>query len=185
MSFSAALAQCQCRRNASIRLCFSPHAKTDLSLNPVAGAIDQATSSVLYSVAFSQMKSGPTFEAFTRLANRPIFSYGTVDKTGSLEIRKPDGTTGVVDFQYLSKRAPEPFKSEWSGGKGRNVHHKFVVTDFNLPTARVFTGSSNQSPSGEAKNGDHLLMIEDQRVAAAYAIEAVRIFDHLEFRTKK
>jgi phosphatidylserine/phosphatidylglycerophosphate/cardiolipin synthase-like enzyme len=59
-----------------------------------------------------------------------------------------------------------------------------VVTDFNLATARVFTGSSNLSPSGEQGNGDHLVMIEDQRVAAAYAIEAVRVFDHLEFRNK-
>jgi len=34
-----------------------------------------------------------------------------------------------VDFAFLAKRAPEPFKSEWSGGKGINVHHKFVVPD--------------------------------------------------------
>jgi phosphatidylserine/phosphatidylglycerophosphate/cardiolipin synthase-like enzyme len=171
--------------NPSARVCFSPHGDTDLSLNPVAAAIDQATSSVLYSVAFlNQMKSGPTFEAFNRLEGRNILSYGTVDQKGKLKIIKPDGSEGLVDFKYLSAKAPEPFKSEWSGGEGRNVHHKFVITDFDLPTARVFTGSSNLSPSGEEGNGDHLVMIEDQRVAAAYAIEAVRVFDHLEFRNK-
>jgi len=58
------------------------------------------------------------------------------------------------------------------------------VTDFNLPTAKVFTGSSNLSPSGEKGNGDNLVMIEDQRVATAYAIEALRIFDHLHFRSR-
>jgi len=169
----------------NVRICFSPHSASDISLNPVAGAMEQATSSVLYSVAFlNMMTSGPTFEAFKRLMQRPIFSYGTVDTRGKLEIRKPDGTSGLVDFEYLSSKVPEPFKSEWSGGKGRNVHHKFVVTDFNLPTARVFTGSSNLSPSGESGNGDHLIMIEDQRIAAAYAIEAVRVFDHLEFRNR-
>ena len=76
------------------------------------------------------------------------------------------------------------FKSEWSGGSGINVHHKFVVTDFNLPTARVFTGSSNFAPSGEKNNGDHLIIIEDQGVATAFAIEAIRVFDHLHFRNK-
>lgn len=169
----------------SIHVCFSPHSETDLSLNPIRAAIDQATSSVFYSVAFlSQMKSGPTIEAFQRLMSRPVFSYGTVDKRGSLELRKPDGSIGVVDFAYLARKAPEPFASEWSGGKGRNIHHKFVVTDFSLPSAKVFTGSSNFSPSGEKGNGDHLIMIEDRKVAAAYAIEAARVFDHLQFRNR-
>ena len=63
------------------------------------------------------------------------------------------------------------------------MHHKFVVTDFSLPTAKVFTGSSNLAPSGESGNGDHLLMIEDPKIATAYAIEALRVFDHLHFRS--
>ena len=87
-----------------------------------------------------------------------------------------------MDFAYLAENAPQPFKREWSAGKGINIHHKFVVTDFNLPNAKVFTGSSNLAPSGESKNGDNLIMIEDSKVATAYAIEAVRIFDHLHFR---
>jgi hypothetical protein len=90
----------------------------------------------------------------------------------------------VVDFAFLSKNAPQPFKREWSGGGGINVHHKFVVTNFNLPTAKVFTGSSNLSPSGETGNGDHLFMIADRRVATSYAIEALRVVDHLHFRVR-
>jgi phosphatidylserine/phosphatidylglycerophosphate/cardiolipin synthase-like enzyme len=69
-----------------------------------------------------------------------------------------------------------PFAAEWSGGKGINIHHKFVVTDFNLPTAKVYTGSSNLSVTAETKNGDNLVMIEDCRVATGYAIEALRVF---------
>src|SRR5262249_36918539 len=45
------------------------------------------------------------------------------------------------------------------------------------------SGSSNLSPSGEAGNGDNLVMVEDPRVATSYAIEALRVFDHLHFRT--
>jgi hypothetical protein len=169
----------------AVRICFSPHKSSDLSLNPVKGAVDGATSSVLYAVAFlNQIKSGPTKEVFDRLMKRPVFSYGIADKASGLEVRKPDGSTGLVDFAYLAANAPEPFKSEWSGGSGINVHHKFVVTDFNLPTAKVFTGSSNLSPAGEKGNGDHLIMMEDRKLAIAYAIEALRVFDHLHFRSR-
>jgi hypothetical protein len=167
-----------------LSFCFSPHKSDALSLNPVSGAIDQASSSVFYAVAFlNQIQAGPTHDAFARLIGRPVFSYGVVDKGGDLEVRKPDGSVGLVDFSYLAAKAPPPFKAEWSGGKGINIHHKFVVTDFSLPTAKVFTGSSNLAPSGERGNGDNLIEIEDCKVATAYAIEAVRVFDHLHFRS--
>jgi phosphatidylserine/phosphatidylglycerophosphate/cardiolipin synthase-like enzyme len=113
-----------------------------------------------------------------------VFSYGISDRTGGLRLLKPDGSVGIVDFAYLAKRTPEPFKREWSGGSGVHEHHKFVVTDFSLPTAKVFTGSSNLSKNGESGNGDNLVMIEDPRVATSYAIEALRIFDHLHFRSR-
>lgn len=168
---------------AAYHFCFSPHDHPALALNPIGAAIDQATSSVLFAVAFlNQNKTGDARESINRLMTRPVFSYGISDKTSGLQLNKPDGTVGLVRFASLAKRAPEPFKSEWAGGKGINVHHKFVVTDFSWPTAKVFTGSSNHSVSGERNNGDHLLMIEDRRVATAYAIEALRMFDHLHFR---
>ena len=135
---------------------------------------------MLYSVAFlNQIDTGPVREALDALMGRPVFSYGVVDKDTGLEITKPDGEVGLVGFAYLKKHAPEPFKTEWSGGSGIHIHHKFVVVDFDQPSATVFTGSSNLSPSGEENNGDHLLMISDQCIATAYAIEALRVFDHL------
>jgi hypothetical protein len=168
----------------AVHFCFSPHKSPEVSLRPLQGAIAQASSSVLYAVAFLyQMGPGITKDEFDRLISRPIFSYGISDKRSKMEVKKPDGSIGLVDFKYLADHAPEPFKTEWSGGSGINIHHKFVVTDFNLATAKVFTGSSNLSPSGENNNGDHLIMIEDQRVAIAYAIEALRVFDHLHFRS--
>jgi len=168
-----------------VHFCFSPHRDSDLSLNPIGAAIDQATSSVFFVIAFlNQAKTGAVREAIDRLEDKSVFSYGISDRAGGLQVKKPDGTSGIVDFEFLAKNAPEPFKSEWSGGKGIHEHDKFIVTDFNLPTAKVFTGSSNLSVSGEEKNGDNMVMIEDPRVATSYAIEALRIFDHLQFRTK-
>jgi phosphatidylserine/phosphatidylglycerophosphate/cardiolipin synthase-like enzyme len=167
-----------------VHLCLSPHSDPALSLTPVGAAIDQATSSVFFVIAFlNQAKSGAVREAIDRLADKSVFSYGISDKVGGLTVTKPDHSTGIVDFHSLAKNAPEPFKSEWNGGNGIHEHDKFVVTDFNLPTAKVFTGSCNLSVSGEKNNGDNLVMIEDPRVATSYAIEAVRIFDHLHFRS--
>ncbi|HWA82076.1 MAG TPA: phospholipase D-like domain-containing protein [Fimbriimonadaceae bacterium] len=172
-------------REPRVSFCFSPHDDVKLSLNPVGAAIDQATSSVFFSIAFlNQILSGPTREAIDRLEGRPIFSYGVVNQTGKkLQIHKPDGSVGLVDFAYLSAHAPSPFKEEWKAGGGINIHHKFVVSDFNLPGAKVFMGSSNLSKAGENNNGDNLVMIEDREVATSYAIEAVRLFDHLHFRS--
>ena len=168
------------------RICFAPHPdNSDLSLSPLAGAIQQASSSVLYAVAFlNQDADGPTRKALDALMGKPVFSYGIANRNTGLKLTKPDGSTGLVDFEYLSAHAPEPFSAEWSGGAGITIHHKFVVVDFNLPTAKVFAGSSNLAAGGEEENGDHLVQISDQRVAVAYAIEALRMFDHLNFRTR-
>jgi hypothetical protein len=84
----------------ALGFCFSPHKSDALSLNPVAAAVDGATSSVFYAVAFlNQIEAGPTHDAFDRLIGKPVFSYGVVDKRGALEIKKPDGSVGLVGFQ--------------------------------------------------------------------------------------
>lgn len=169
----------------TLKFCFSPHANSNLSMLPVGKAISGAKSSVFFSIAFLyQTKSGPVRTAIDKLMKSKTFSYGISDRIGSLEVYKPNGDIGLVDFDYLKKNAPAPFNQEWSGGAGIHEHDKFVVTDFNLPTATVFTGSSNLAPSGEEGNGDNLVMIQDQRVATSYAIEALRVFDHLHFRVR-
>jgi len=62
------------------------------------------------------------------------------------------------------------------------MHHKFVVIDFDKPTARVYLGSYNFSSPADLKNGENLLLIRDRRVVVSYVIEALRIFDHYHFR---
>ena len=91
------------------------------------------------------------------------------------------GDVALLEFAYLAENAPEPFKSEWSGNTtqvSQMVHHKFVVTDFNGARPTVFTGSSNMAQGGEKENGDHLIRIEDRKIAIAYAIEALKLFDY-------
>ena len=58
-----------------------------------------------------------------------------------------------------------------------------MITNFNCSTARVWCGSSNFSLGGEKDNGDNLIYIKDQDVATAFAIEAMRLTDHYNFRS--
>jgi phosphatidylserine/phosphatidylglycerophosphate/cardiolipin synthase-like enzyme len=62
------------------------------------------------------------------------------------------------------------------------MHHKFVVIDFDRPAARVYLGSYNFSTTADTKNGENLVLIRDRRVAVSYAVEALSMFDHYEFR---
>jgi phosphatidylserine/phosphatidylglycerophosphate/cardiolipin synthase-like enzyme len=62
------------------------------------------------------------------------------------------------------------------------MHHKFVVIDFDKPSARVYMGSYNFSTPADVKNGENLLLIKDRRVAVSYMIQALTLFDHYYFR---
>lgn len=173
--------------DSRVSLCFSPHTDSDLSLDPIASVIEEAESSVLYSIVFLNQISGAVRDALEDLVNRSLFSYGVAQRVSGLSVKKPDGSMGLLPFAYLAEIAPEPFNREWSGntiGHSNMVHHKFLVTDFNGENPTVFTGSSNMAAGGEEANGDHLIRIEDRNVAIAYAIEALRMFDHFHFRVK-
>jgi phosphatidylserine/phosphatidylglycerophosphate/cardiolipin synthase-like enzyme len=172
-----------------VSLCFSPHAAADvaLSLTPVAAAIEEAESSVLYAVVFLNQLTGRVREALDELMDRSLFSYGVAQRVSGLAVNKPDGARGLLPFAYLGENAPPPFNAEWNGNtteRSNMVHHKFVVTDFNGKRPMVFTGSSNMAAGGEEDNGDHMICIEDRQIAIAYAIEALRMFDHFHFRVK-
>ena len=168
-----------------VSLCFSPHSDSSLSLNPIARTIEEAESSVLYSIVFLNQLTGEVRQALDELMDRSLFSYGVAQRVSGLTVNKPDGSRGLLPFAYLAENAPEPFKAEWSGqttGHSNMVHHKFLVKDFNGDRPAVYTGSSNMADGGEKSNGDNLICIEDRKVAIAYAIEALRLFDHLHFR---
>jgi hypothetical protein len=173
--------------NSRVSLCFSPHSDSSLSLEPIARAIEEAQSSVLYSIVFLDQLTGTVREALDELMDRSLFSYGVAQRVSGLTVNKPDGSRGLLPFAYLAEKAPEPFKTEWSGhttDRSNMVHHKFLVTDFNGDRPTVYTGSSNMAAGGEKANGDNLICIEDRKVAIAYAVEALRMFDHFHFRVK-
>lgn len=167
------------------RVAFSPHKKSNALLQTIADDIDLATtSSLFFSLAFLYQTKGAIREAIENVLNKDkIFVYGISDKKlGGLDLQKPDGNIAPVFPAALTKNVPEPFSTEPTGGMGVRMHHKFVVIDFDKPTARVYLGSYNFSTTADTKNGENLLLIKDRRIAVAYVVEAVRIIDHYHFR---
>lgn len=167
-----------------IQTTFSPHSKINAVLDHIANDVSKTESSLFYSLAFLSQTQGGIRDIITTITNNSeSFVYGMADKKiGGFELRKPDGTILPVYPSELSKNLPEPFISEPKGGRGNRMHHKFIVIDFDKPTARVYLGSYNFSLTADTKNGENLLLIKDQKIATSYMIEALRIFDHYHFR---
>jgi len=167
------------------RVGFSPYAPENEQLAKIADDIgDRTTSSLFYSLAFLYQTPGPILDAIKKVTqDDEIFVYGVSDReVGGLDLQKPDGNVAPVSPTALGENVPEPFKSEPAGGSGIRMHHKFVVIDFDKPTARVYLGSYNFSSAADKDNGENLLLIRDRRVAVSYVVEALRIFDHYHFR---
>ncbi len=171
-----------------MRIGFSPYQAKNAQLAIIAEDIKKhATSSLFYSLAFLYQTKGPVRDAITNLTQEDkVFVYGVSDrKVGGINLQKSSGNIAPVSSAALGKNAPEPFKSEPSAGGGIRMHHKFVVIDFDRPTARVYLGSYNFSSPADTSNGENLLLIRDRRIAVSYAIEAIRIIDHYHFRVRE
>jgi len=170
------------------KVTFSPHSKDGGVLQSVADDILSAESSVFYSLAFLNQTGGAVTDAIKEITRKEgIFVYGISDKrTGGLDVKLPNGKIAPVYAANLSDNLPEPFKSEptalSSNNMGTRMHHKFVVIDFDKPTARVYMGSYNFSLPADNENGENLLLIKDRRIAVSYMIQALTLFDHYHFR---
>ena len=166
------------------KISYSPHIASNVILKGIADDISTTSSSLFYSLAFLYQTPGVILNAIKNVTgNKSLFVYGISDrKVGGLDLQSPDGNPPTVFPAALLTNVPEPFKQEATGGTGIRMHHKFVVIDFDKPTARVYTGSYNFSTAADTKNGENLLLIQDRRVAVSYMIQAVVMFDHYEFR---
>ncbi|AMV48226.1 phospholipase D-like domain-containing protein [Paraburkholderia caribensis] len=179
--------------NVKAAATFSPHDRANAVLDTLGAYVSKYTkSNVLFALAFLWEASGSLRKAITDLQERDdVFVYGMSDKRlGGLDMKLANGHMVVVEPDYLvDKNTPPPFKAEpsslTSSNAGTRLHHKFIVTDFNTPNARVYMGSFNFSPTADKNNGENLLVFEDQRVATAYMVEALRLFDHYEWRVAR
>ncbi|NHZ89597.1 phospholipase [Massilia sp. CCM 8733] len=166
---------------------FSPHGSDNKVLDTVARYVGAHTkSNVLFALAFLYQTDGAMRDAISSLTdNENVFVYGMSDKKTGINLQMANGHMAIVQPAVLADDVPEPFAREIAGGGGIRLHHKFIVTDFNTPDARVYMGSFNFSEAADVKNGEQLVVIRDQRVATAYMVEALRIFDHYEYRVRR
>jgi len=178
------------------KVAFSPHSETNGRLNEIGADIDTADSSVFFSLAFlGQTTRGPIGPALGRAIEREgMHVMGIADarvQAGNLglAVLSPDKRRRVVRAAALTGDVPPPFSTEPSGlsgedgnGRGTRMHHKFIVLDFDKPTARVYLGSYNFSEPADLENGENLVRVRDRTVATSYMIEALRMYDHYRFR---
>ncbi len=167
------------------KVAFSPHSSSNALLGQIADDIGNNTgSSLFYSLAFLYQTKGPILDAIKKVSeNDDLFVYGISDrKVGGIDLQKPNGNVSPVFPSALTKNVPPPFSKEPTGGGGIRMHHKFVVIDFDKPSARVYLGSYNFSSPADIANGENLLLIRDRRVAVSYVVEALTLFDHYHFR---
>jgi hypothetical protein len=166
------------------KVAFSPHSPSNALLESIGEDIGTTTSCLFYSLAFLAITPGVIKEALKKISRKAgIFVYGISDKkVGGIDLQMPNGNIAPVFSSALDKNIPAPFNKEPTGGGGNRMHHKFVVIDFDKPTARVYLGSYNFSIPADTKNGENLLVVRDRRIAVSYTVEALRIFDHYHFR---
>lgn len=168
---------------------FSPHndAYAENLLDTITAHVkDAATKSVLFAVMeMGETSSGSLIKTLRELhRDDGIYTYGVTDNSsGDISLYKPGRKNGLlINAKSASRELPLPFKTE-PKLPGHAIHHKFLITNFNKPSARVYCGSSNLALGGEKANGDNLLCIKDQDVATVFAIEALRLTDHYNFRS--
>jgi hypothetical protein len=178
------------------KVAFSPHNEANGLLNEIGADIDTAGSSIFFSLAFlGQTTRGPIGPALGRAMRKPdVHVMGIADgrveaDNLGLNVFSPDNRRRVVRAAALTGNVPPPFLTEPSGlagvhgnQRGTRMHHKFVVLDFDKPTARVYLGSYNFSEPADLENGENLVLVRDRTVATSYMIEALRMYDHYRFR---
>ena len=171
-------------KDIDARVAFSPHSSSNSLLDQIGEDVGKTTSCLFYSLAFLAITPGVIKETIKKISQKTgIFVYGIADKkVGGIDLQMPNGNIAPVFSSALDKNIPAPFNKEPTGGGGNRMHHKFVVIDFDKPTARVYLGSYNFSIPADQKNGENLLLIRDRRIAVSYTVEALRIFDHYHFR---
>ena len=62
------------------------------------------------------------------------------------------------------------------------IHHKFIVIDAEGANPVVYTKPANMSRNSEQYNDENLLEIRDQRIAAIYLAEFLRLYEHYRAR---
>ena len=165
---------------------FSPHKKAVAAkfFNLISERIRQAESDVLFAIMDDDSNSSILDAVQAQVKSDKVFTYGITDNTSNTYLYKPDSKTGIkVSGRGTETALPPPFNAV-AKVPGHSIHHKFIVVDFKGKQGVVYCGSSNLAFDPEQKNGDNLIEIRDEDVVTAFAVEAIRLVDHFQWRNK-
>jgi hypothetical protein len=171
----------------SMTVRFSPHRKAVAQkfFTEINERILGAKSDVLFAIMKDNSKSAILDAVMAQVQGDTVFTYGITDVIGDktkIFLYKPNSKRGVrVAGRPGQFILPPPFEKE-SDIPGISVHHKFVVVDFKGTDPVVYCGSSNLAFGPEQNNGDNLLEIRDRDAVTAFAVEAIKLVDHFQFR---
>jgi hypothetical protein len=176
-----------------ITITFAPHDKTNAKI-----IFDRISKRILKTgntdVLFALMKDTSVSSILDavqkQVRNDKIFTYGITDTISKnadygIFLYKPNSLRGIrVAARGIQNVLPKPF-GKVAGIDGYAIHHKFIVVNFKGDDPVVFCGSSNLAFNPEQHNGDNLLEIHDKDIVTAFAIQALTLVDHFQWRNKE
>lgn len=166
---------------------FSPHpaAVVNNFFKIIVDKINNAQSDVLFAIMKDNSKSSILDSVRKQVKSDKIFTFGITDETSGILLYKPDSKRGVkVSGRGTETNLPPPF-NDVADIPGHNIHHKFILIDFKGDNPVLFCGSSNLAYKPEQSNGDNLIEIRNSDIVTAFAVEAIRLVDHFQWRNKK
>ncbi len=170
---------------------FAPHTKNDANriFKRISSRIEKPNNTdILFAIMNDSSESSILKSIKTQLKNPNVFTYGITDKINKnasdyqVFLYKPNNSNGIeVAARGIQNILPKPFGTV-ANINGYAIHHKFVVVNFRGNNPVVYCGSSNLAFNPEQKNGDNLIEIFDKDVVTVFAIEALRLVDHFQWR---
>jgi phosphatidylserine/phosphatidylglycerophosphate/cardiolipin synthase-like enzyme len=178
----------------TMTITFAPHQLIDAQriFDRVSNRIKQeGNTDVLFAIMSDTSESSILDAVKTQVKKDDVYTYGITDTIGkkdedySVFLYKPQSINGIrIAAKGISNVLPEPF-GKVAKVDGYAIHHKFVVVNFKGSDPVVYCGSSNLAFGPEQRNGDNLLEIHDKDIVTAFAIEALRLVDHFQWRNKE
>ena len=181
------------KRNPEMTITFAPHTRTDANriFDRISNRILKASNTdVLFAIMKDTSVSSILDAIQQQVRNDKIFTYGITDTIAdnadySVFLYKPNSLRGIrVAARGIQNVLPKPF-GKVAGIDGYAIHHKFIVVNFKGTDPVVYCGSSNLAFGPEQHNGDNLLEIHDKDIVTAFAIQALVLVDHFQWRNKE
>lgn len=176
-----------------VTITFAPHSKTDAQriFDRISKRIlKTGNTDVLFAIMKDTSASSILDAVQQQVRNDKVFTYGITDTIADnaeygVFLYKPNSLRGIrVAARGIQNVLPKPF-GRVAGIDGYAIHHKFIVVNFKGVDPVVFCGSSNLAFNPEQNNGDNLLEIHDKDIVTAFAIQALALVDHFQWRNKE